>query len=291
MTTRCASSAIRARRSSSSSNSVTSTARSSSVVSTKCSPARRGSWPSDASVTTTQPLAIASIIRAHSKYPSASDSSERWRLTSTLERANSSYLSAPKTIPGSSPVSGRLNVNIRNSLCRFQSTGASRASAAARRSVDPPRNTTSMSRAGAPPPTGAARVVQRSMPGTPPSRSRRARKPWRSIASTPTALMSTTSGLPTQNPSESRNHGVPGCSVQIGMLQRAAARMVASSSSRSRKNSCGATTRLTAPSERGSRSSTSSAERPASSAASTIHPAMSRMNPLPSRATKTRTGR
>ena len=38
-----------------------------SSVSTKCSPGRSGAAPAHGSVTTTQPLAIASIMRAHSK--------------------------------------------------------------------------------------------------------------------------------------------------------------------------------------------------------------------------------
>ena len=44
----------------------------------------------------------------------------------------------------------------------------------------------------------------------------------------------TTSGLPTQNPSDSRNHGVPGCSVHTGTLIRAARSIVRSSKSESR---------------------------------------------------------
>ena len=75
--------------------------------------------------------------------------------------------SSPNTVPGAVPSTGALNRNSRSCTSRSHSSGASAASVAARRGVEPPRNSRSRSRS-----TSAARIE-----GTPPS--------WRCIASCP----------------------------------------------------------------------------------------------------------
>ena len=137
--------------------------------------------PSDGSVTTTQPLAMASTARAHSKYggnaspsvgPAAVDVEQQ------LGRRQQARTCRRRTRRAVSLASiGRSTPTRRRSACRFHRCGASSARAAPRRSSRPPMNSTSTGRSV---PASIA-----SIDGTPPSRSRSAVMPAARSAATP----------------------------------------------------------------------------------------------------------
>ena len=206
-----------ARRASSPNRSSIAAAISSISASTKWVPATSGSQPSDGSLITTHPLAIASTARAHSKYGDvASDAAAtavdveqqlRRRQQSVLVGAEHCLgcrrvdraIAADQSDVGVQPPEMRRKFGERRAAAIVEATHEQH--------VDRPIR---------------GRRDRRRIEGTPPRRRRSTATPSRRSASTPWSLMSSVNSPRRHASAASRNHEVPGCSVLMQMLAAAA---------------------------------------------------------------------